>query len=384
MRCCGRVMCLSLSWAGLALSMRRAPHSPSWDPAVGESCLSQSSCGGGQALRPRVRSSQGRRHLKASCGRNLTAQPFGPPPPDPVPSPASPSLPYPSASLSCSPVLRGCTPAPGPGLSRPSVQQRFGDRQMHSQPWWGRGWSCPRGSACCKRLRAAAPGCAGWWLQSPLSRQQGAPAVPASDLRPLALFGSQASSACSCRWQAGISPGLRSPSPAARSFALSAPLLFGPVSGRGKYSSRLWSQPGLCGFLYHVFRGASGAGGRQRALGWGRLAWKPSGVRLHGLPGGGQRRAVPPPVWSRILILAFSDCERRCVSRPGPCICGSRGDECAVFTAACPQREGWTEGGLWTVPCSTAVNKQWTSVTSACPLGMFLFLHVFMKTRERV
>lgn len=203
-------MCLFLSRAGLALSERCAPHCPSWDPAVGESCLSQSSCGGGKAPRSRARPSQGGRHPKASCGRNLTAQPFGPHPP-PRPLPCLPQLAPPSASPPRSPVLRGCTPAPGPELSRPSVQQRFGGRQMHSALMGTRPVS-PPGLGSLQAPQSRSPRLC-WVTSVPLSHQQGIPAVAGSDRRPLALLGSQASSACSCRWRAGVFSRIAEPEP---------------------------------------------------------------------------------------------------------------------------------------------------------------------------
>lgn len=231
-------MCLFLSRAGLALSVRRAPHCPSWDPAVGESCLSQSSCGGGQAPRPRARSSQGRRQPKASCGRNLTAQPFGPHPP-PRPLPCLPHLAPPFCFPAPLPSSQGLHAGP-----RPRALQTFSPAEV-----WGPSDALtalmgtrpvsPPGLGLLQAPQSRSPRLCWVTVSVPLSRQQGAPAVPASDRRPLASLGSQASSACSCRWRAGVSPGLRSPSPAARSFALSALLLFGPVSGRGKYSSCL-------------------------------------------------------------------------------------------------------------------------------------------------
>lgn len=230
-------MCLFLSRAGLALSVRRAPHCPSWDPAVGESCLSQSSCGGGQAPRPRARSSQGRRQPKASCGRNLTAQPFGPHPP-PRPLPCLPHLAPPFCFPAPLPSSRAARRPQAP--SPPDLQSSRGlgpsdalTALMGTRP------VSPPGLGLLQAPQSRSPRLCWVAVSVPLSRQQGAPAVPASDRRPLASLGSQASSACSCRWRAGVSPGLRSPSPAARSFAPSAPLLFGPVSGRGKYSSCL-------------------------------------------------------------------------------------------------------------------------------------------------
>lgn len=100
MRCWGRVTSLFRSGAGSALSVRRAPRRLPRDLAVGEPCLSQSSRSSDSP--PWACPSQRCPHPKASCGRNLKAQPLGP------------SLAPPSASLPCSPVLRGCTLAPGP------------------------------------------------------------------------------------------------------------------------------------------------------------------------------------------------------------------------------------------------------------------------------
>ena len=73
-------------------------------PVPGPSCGRAVSLRAAAAVTPRPWAcpSQCCPHPKASCGRNLKAQPLGP----------SPALP--SSSLPCSPVLRGCTLAPGP------------------------------------------------------------------------------------------------------------------------------------------------------------------------------------------------------------------------------------------------------------------------------
>lgn len=190
------------------------------------------------APRPRARPPQGCPHPKASCGRNLKAQPLGP----------SPLLP--SASLPRSPVPRDCTPAPGPELSGPSVQQRF--EGLSDALTALMGTHLGLGSLQAYSSSELQPQACLMMASVPFSLQQGAPAVPAFDRRPLASLGSQASSVCSCRGRApGISPDC-GPRAQQHGALPSLPVCFpGLFLSRGSISLVLIAA-GLCGFLCSI------------------------------------------------------------------------------------------------------------------------------------